>query len=126
MAGKIGMRIVLSVTALLFLILAALAFNPRILEEFWSNKFIVVLILLLGVAPLIFLPRTLKKRSPPSAIAVLLLSGAIMTGLVYLVGNVILGMDSNWLSFASNLSTWMLIASCLLFIWSAFTSKSRK
>ena len=60
---------------------------------------------------------------PIASAPMLLLIGALISGLVYLIGSLILHLDTTWVNAASTLCTGMMIASCVLLIWNGFVRK---
>src|SRR5271168_3998957 len=94
------------------------AFHPS--PGLWRNTLVVITILILGVAPIYPLYRQLSKRAPSSALAILFLIGAIVSGLVYCLADLVLGLDAAWVFVLSDLSRGLILASCVLFIWSGF------
>lgn len=106
---------------LLYVFLRWSAFSP----SSWMVFISIVAVFVLGIAPIYYLSRTLKKRPLLSSMAILLLIVATICGLAGLTGNLILHVDTIWVSVMTGLSKVLFVASCVLFIWSAFAQKGR-
>jgi hypothetical protein len=90
----------------------------------WANRVIVVAILIFCAAPIYPLYTTLRNRARLSAIAFLLLIAALVLGLVYLGGSLVLHARAEWLVRIANLSKVLIIASCVLILWNGFVRKA--
>ena len=106
-------------------VLGWMAFHAKRFTVVWSNPIIILMIVILGVAPIYPLCRTLSKRTRLSALAILLLIAGVLSGLVYLVGSLVLHIDTAWVLAASELSEGLIIASCVLVIWNGLVRKDR-
>ena len=119
--GRVALVLVIAVA--FSSILVWMAFQQQATQSFWENPLAIGAILILCAAPIYPLYRTLKRRTATSAVAMLLLIGALISGLVYLIGSLILHLDTTWVNAASTLCTGMMIASCVLLIWNGFVRK---
>ena len=115
-------RVILILAAMVtfYSVLAWLAFSPHHLR----GSAMIVAIFILGTAPIYPLFRILGKRPRLSTFAILLLTAALMCGLAYFAGSLILHTDTGWVSVASALSESLILASCVLFIWSGFVHRN--
>lgn len=118
--------LVLVITAGIFLLLTFLEFHPHLSALLWRNDLIVAAAFLLGIPPIYPLYRSMRKRERVDALAILLLLCAIISGLIYLTGTLVLGVDAVWTSTVYVLSECLFIASCLLFVWNGFIRKNRR
>ncbi len=125
MSYKGRAAIVLILAVAFSLVLIWMAFNQQAASSFWGNPLAIGAILILCVAPIYPLYRTLKRRSAISAVAILLLIGALISGLVYLIGTLVLHLEGTWVTVASTSCTGMILASCVLLIWNGFVRKNR-
>ncbi len=113
---------VLAAAAVFYLLLAWLAFS----RHSWRDTVTILAIFILGAAPIYPLYRILRKRAGSSALAILLLIAALICGLAYFAGNLILHIDTGWVSVASKLSETLIITSCVLFIWNGLVRRNRQ
>ena len=120
MSHKGRLLIILLLTSSFAILLGWTAFHPNRTSGLWSNPLIVGIILILGIVPIYPLCRQLRKRPPLSALALLLLIGAIASALVFYVADLVLHLNAPWISAVSDLSTGLIVASCLLGIWNGF------
>lgn len=104
-------------------ILVWIGFHPY--PGLWGSPLFVGTILVLGLAPIYPLYRQISKRAPSSALAIMLLIGALVSGLVYCVAALILRLNANWVVLLSELIRGLILASCALFVWNAFVSRRR-
>jgi hypothetical protein len=119
--GRVALVLVLAIA--FSLVLVWMVFHKQAAQSLWENPLAIGAILILCVAPIYPLYRTLRRRTATSAVATLLLMGALISGLAYLIGSLILRLDTTWVNAAYTLSTGMVIASCVLFIWNGFVRK---
>lgn len=125
MSNKTKLILVLTAAAAFYLFAAAIAFHPRSVDSFWRSPIIIVAILFLSVAPIYSLCRILKRRDRFSTFAILLLIGALMSGLGYFAGGLMLPRNSPWLKEAATVNESLILASCVLFIWNGFVRRKR-
>lgn len=116
MSAKARLILVLAGTTTLCLVLVLLAFSSGFRTRPIANVAIPILFIL-GVVPIYPLLQTLRKRPPLSALAVMLLIVAVISGLASLTGSLALSQAVKWVPVASILSRVLLVASCVLFIW---------
>ena len=114
--------LVLVVAVMFYLLLTWLALS----HHSWKPPVIIIGILILGAAPIYPLCRAWRARAGSSALAILLLIAALVCGLAYLSGSLILHMDAGWVYMASRFSESLLITSCVLFIWNGFARRGRQ
>jgi hypothetical protein len=119
------MAIILLVAVIFSSVLVWMMFHPTDSASLWRNPLVVVVILALCAAPIYPLYRQLSKRAPSSAIAILLLIGALASGLMYGVADFVLHLEGPWVFRISELSTGLIVASCLMFIWNGFHKRGR-
>ena|SRR5258707_8315479 len=125
MSSKQRLVGVVLLAAAFSLVLGWTAFHPRRSAAVWSNPIIILMIVILGAAPIYPLCRTLNKRTRLSALAILLLIAGVLSGLAYLVGSLVLHVDAAWVLVASELSEGLIIASCVLVIWNGIVRKTK-
>jgi len=125
MSNRNRLILVFAIAAGLYLLMF-IAFRPHSSTALSRNELIIVAILILGIAPIYPLYRIMRKRKPVSALAILLLICALVAGLVYVTGSLLLGVETTWTSTASVLSECLIVASSLLFIWNGFMRKNRR
>jgi hypothetical protein len=121
MSHKSRMVLILVLMVAFSSVLIWLAFHPS--PGLWGSPLVVATILVLGIAPIHPLSRQLSKRTPSSALAILLLIGALVSGSAYCVADLVLRLDANWVPALSGLSRGLILASCVLFIWNGFASR---
>ena len=119
------MGIILLVAVIFSSVLIWIAFHAAGSDSIWRNSLIVGVILAGCAAPIYPLYRQLSKRAPSSAIAILLLVGALVAGLMYGVADLVLHLEGPWVFRISELSTGLIVASCLMFIWNGFANRGR-
>jgi len=120
MSNRNRLILVVAIVAGIYLLLTLIVFHPHASTAIWRNNLVMAAVVILGIAPIYPLYRIMRKRERISALAILLLMCALIAGLVYLTGSLILGVDTAWTSRASVLSECLIVASCLLFIWNGF------
>jgi hypothetical protein len=125
MSNKSRLAIILLGVVIFSSVLVWMAFHPTGSASLWSNPLIVGAILVLCAAPIYPLYRQLSKRAPSSALAILLLIGALASGLMYGVADLVLHLEGPWVSRISALTTGLLLASCVMFIWNGFVNRVR-
>ena len=125
MSNKTRMAIILLVAATFSSMLVWMAFYPTASASLWRNPLLVGVILALCAAPIYPLYRQLSKRAPSSAVAILLLIGALVSGLMYGVADLVLHFEVPWVSRISELTTGLVLASCVMFIWNGFVNRGR-
>jgi hypothetical protein len=106
-------------------VLGWIAFHPTRAGGLWSNPLIVGLTVVLCITPIYPLYRQLGKHAPASRLAIALLIGALTLGLVYIIADRVLQLNGAWVSAVSDASTFLLVASCLAFIWNGFMKRDR-
>jgi len=116
MSAKARLILVLTVAVAFYSVLVLLAFSSGFRSRSIANIALPILFIL-GVAPIYPLLRTLRKRPRLSALAILLLIAAAISGLMALTASLVLSQDVGWAPVASALSKGLFVASCLLFIW---------
>ena len=119
------MAIILLVAVTFSSVLVWMAFHPADSASLRRNQLIVGAILVFCAAPIYPLYRQLSKRAPSSAIAILLLIGALLAGLIYGMADLVLHLEGPWVFRISELSTGLIVASCLMFIWNGFHKRGR-
>jgi hypothetical protein len=125
MSNKSRLILILVLAVAFSALLVWMAFHPRVSARIWHNPLVITVVLILCAAPIYHLFRTLRKRTPSSAIAALLLAGALISGVVYFIGDLVLQLETTWVFVASELSKGLIVASCLLFIWNGLRRKGR-
>jgi multisubunit Na+/H+ antiporter MnhB subunit len=120
MSHKSRMALVLVLMVIFSSVLVWVVFHPSV--GLRGGLLIVGTILVLSLVPIYPLYRQLRKRGrpPSSALAILLLIGALASGLVYCVAALVLRLDANWILVLSELCRGLILASCVLFIWNGF------
>jgi hypothetical protein len=121
MSSKGRLVLVLAAAAVFYSFLIWLAFSTHS----WKGP-VVIAIFTLGLVPIYPLYRILRKRAGSSALAILLLMVAVICGLAYFAGDLILRTDAGWVSVASRLSESLIIGSCVLFIWNGLVRRNRQ
>lgn len=116
MSAKARLILVLAGATAFYSVLVLLAFSSGFRSRSIASVALPILFIL-GVAPIYPLLRTLGKRPRLSALAILLLIAAVISGLVALTASLVLSQDVGWVPEASTLSEGLFVASCVLFIW---------
>jgi uncharacterized protein involved in response to NO len=124
--NKTKLILVLTVATTFYLFLAAIAFRSQSLDHFWKSPSVIVVILILSVAPIYPLYRVLKQRDRFSALAMMLLICALLCGLLYFAGSLILPANALGLSVAAMLIKILIPTACVLFIWNGFMRRKKK
>ena len=125
MSNKSRMAIILLVAVIFSSVLVWMIFHPTGSASLWRNPLVVGVILALCAAPIYPLYRQLSKRAPSSAITILLLIGALASGLMYGMADLVLHLEGRWVSRISELTTGLILASCVMFIWNGFVNRGR-
>jgi hypothetical protein len=107
------------------LLLVRMAIHSQAHASIWDSPLVIAAILGFGIAPVYPLYRSLKKRPPGSAVPVLLLIAALISGIVWFIGNRIIHIDATWVSVTWVLFRCLFVASCLGFIWNGFVQRHR-
>jgi hypothetical protein len=124
----------MSAKARLILILAAAVTIYSLLTWFalsshsWRSPTVTVtffILFILGTGTIYPLFRILRKRPRLSALAILLVIVSVICGLASLAGSLFLHLDTGWVNVAANLCEGLIIASCMLFIWSGLVQRKR-
>jgi hypothetical protein len=103
--------------------LAWLVFHALPSRNLWASPMVLGAITILSVVPIYPLYREISKRAPTSALAISLLIGGLLTGLIYLTVLFVFQLDPPWVAAVSLLSRGLIIASSLLFMWNALMKR---
>ncbi len=83
------------------------------------------ILFILGAGTIYTLFRILRKRPRLSALAILFVIVSVICGLASLAGSLFLHLDTGWVNVAANLCEGLIIASCVVFIWSGLVQRKR-
>jgi hypothetical protein len=122
MSAKARLILVLAATTILYSVLLFLAFSSGFRTGSIANVAVPILFIL-GVVPIYPLLQTLRKRPRLSALAILLLIAAVISGLASFTGSLVLSQAVGWVPVASTLSKGLFVASCMLFIWNGIVQR---
>lgn len=126
MLSRNRLIVILSAIVVFSSLLAWVAFHPHVSVKFFDNRLTITILLILGIAPIYPLIRTLKKRSHLSALAIVFLVLGVLLGLSYLAGDLILHINAKWVFTISILSNVLIIAGCLLLLLNGFVRRNRQ
>jgi hypothetical protein len=126
MSNKTRMAVVIAGMTAVSSLLVWFAFHPRISVVFFENPLIIAMLLILGIAPVYPLFKTLQKRPPISAVAIVLLILGVLFAILYFVGSLVFHTGASWVSIVSVLSDALIIASCCLLVLNAVLRGNRQ
>ncbi len=106
-----------------FAVLTWLEFHALSSRGWLGNSVVLVAMMILSVVPIYPLYREISKRTLSSALAISLLIAGLVTGLVYLVVFFVFQLDQPWVLAISYVTTGLIIASSLLFIWNGLVRR---
>lgn len=126
MSSKVRMILVLVLTCAVSLLLVWMAFHPQPHASIWDNPLVIAAILGFGIAPIYPLYRSLKKRPPGTSVPALFLIAALISALVWFIGNRIMHSDATWVFVTMVLFRGLIVASCVGFVWNGLAHRSSR
>jgi hypothetical protein len=117
MSNKNRVVLTLALCSVFALLLGWLALHPRSATGLSGNTLFIAASIVLSITPIYPLYRSMREMPPAAVLAVLLVIGALISGLIYIVGSWVLHIDARWLSALMPLNEGLIISSSALFIW---------
>jgi hypothetical protein len=124
MSNRRRFFLIVLLMSMLSLISVLVVLSPNRFADSWNKPPIVAITVIFILIPIYPLFRRFRLTAGAFALAILLLIGALISGLGYVVGDFVLHRTTGWVPILSNLSEALFLASFLTFIWNGVTRKN--